>query len=123
LYKRNHSYHVNLRSLAIAEELDIPCFSVVNQVRSMLARQTGCGVYLNAGREVAVASTKAFTCQVTVLTLIAVWFAQQQQKGGKTEVSRFFTHNVIQAMLIFLLSLKEDATSSKHFIVFQQTLE
>jgi hypothetical protein len=32
------------------------------------------GVYLNAGREHAVASTKAFTTQVTVMTLIALWF-------------------------------------------------
>lgn len=33
-------------------------------------------MYLNAGRENAVASTKAFTCQVTVLSLIAIWFSQ-----------------------------------------------
>ena len=80
-------------ALALAQEHNVPTFSVVNVVRSLIARTTGCGVYLhfwiesrrvltylvrylNAGRENAVASTKAFTCQVTVLSLIAVWFTQ-----------------------------------------------
>jgi glutamine---fructose-6-phosphate transaminase (isomerizing) len=47
---------------------------VVNVVDSLIARETLCGVYLNAGREVAVASTKSFTCQCIVLAMIAVWF-------------------------------------------------
>ena len=63
------------RALAIAQEHGLPCFSVINAVGSLIARTTKCGVYLNAGREVAVASTKAFTCQVTCMALIAVWFA------------------------------------------------
>merc|ERR1719189_767640 len=58
------------RTLQLAERLsnekgDIPMFSVVNVVGSLIARTTGCGVYLNAGRENAVASTKAFVTQVT----------------------------------------------------------
>jgi glucosamine--fructose-6-phosphate aminotransferase (isomerizing) len=67
------------RAVLQAEELSITRFSVVNAVGSLIARTTNCGVYLNAGREHAVASTKAFTSQVTVLALIAVWFAQQRQ--------------------------------------------
>ena len=47
-----------------------PTISVVNAVGSLIARTTGMGVYLNAGRENAVASTKAFSTQVTVLSLI-----------------------------------------------------
>jgi len=54
------------------------CIGVVNVPSSLLARETDCGVYLNAGREVGVASTKSFTSQVVVLTLIALWFAQLQ---------------------------------------------
>jgi len=50
----------------------------VNVVGSLIARTTQCGVYLNAGRQHAVASTKAFTAQVTVLALIAIWFSQEQ---------------------------------------------
>lgn len=41
----------------------IPRLSVVNVVGSAIARETKMGVYLNAGRETAVASTKAFTTQ------------------------------------------------------------
>ena len=54
--------------------------SVVNVVGSLIARSTGLGVYLNAGREHAVASTKAFTTQVTVLSLIALWFRQTKEE-------------------------------------------
>lgn len=67
-----------VRACQVADEAGIRKFSVVNTVGSLLARMTSCGVYLNAGREVAVASTKAFTSQVTVLALIATWFAQNQ---------------------------------------------
>jgi glucosamine--fructose-6-phosphate aminotransferase (isomerizing) len=49
---------------------------VVNVVDSLIAREVHCGCYLNAGREVAVASTKAYSSQVILLSMIAVWFAQ-----------------------------------------------
>lgn len=52
------------RAVKIGEEMSVPCISVVNTVGSLIARTTGLGVYLNAGRENAVASTKAFTTQV-----------------------------------------------------------
>jgi glucosamine--fructose-6-phosphate aminotransferase (isomerizing) len=64
------------RNVVLAEQLDIPRFSVVNAVGSLIARTTKCGVYVNAGREQAVASTKAFVTQISVLSLIAGWFAQ-----------------------------------------------
>eukprot|EP01095_Lingulamoeba_sp_RSL-Kostka_P004603 TRINITY_DN15836_c0_g1_i1.p1 TRINITY_DN15836_c0_g1~~TRINITY_DN15836_c0_g1_i1.p1 ORF type:complete len:655 (+),score=257.57 TRINITY_DN15836_c0_g1_i1:111-2075(+) len=63
------------RCLIIAEEFGIKTLSIVNVVRSLIARTTKCGVYLNAGRENAVASTKAFTCQLVVLSLCAIWFS------------------------------------------------
>lgn len=66
------------RALQMAEDLNVPTFSVVNAVGSLIARTTKCGVYLNAGREHAVASTKAFTTQVPALELIATWFSQRR---------------------------------------------
>ncbi len=45
---------------------------LVNGVGSTIARETGRGVYLHAGPEISVASTKAFTCQVAVLLLMAL---------------------------------------------------
>lgn len=46
--------------------------SLCNVVGSTIARQTGRGVYLHAGPEISVASTKAFTCQVVVLLMMAL---------------------------------------------------
>ena len=59
-----------------AMDQGVTTLSIVNAVGSLIARTTKMGVYCNAGRENAVASTKAFTTQVTVLALIALWFRQ-----------------------------------------------
>lgn len=71
------------RAIKLGEEVGVPCISVVNAVGSLIARTTSLGVYLNAGRENAVASTKAFTTQVTVLALIAIWFRQKKEGQDK----------------------------------------
>ena len=76
-----------VEALKTAEKLLIPKFSIVNVVGSLISRMTGVGVYLQAGRENGVASTKAFLSQVTVLTLIATWFAQQKHKLFGDEVN------------------------------------
>lgn len=55
---------------------EIVTIGVINVVGSWLARQCMCGVYVNAGREIGVASTKSFSCQVFVLAQIALWFAK-----------------------------------------------
>ncbi|RYH15331.1 SIS domain-containing protein, partial [archaeon] len=68
------------RAVKTGEDVGVPRISVVNAVGSLIARSTGLGVYLNAGRENAVASTKAFTSQVTVLTLISLWFRQHKEE-------------------------------------------
>ncbi|MEK7632235.1 MAG: glutamine--fructose-6-phosphate transaminase (isomerizing) [Patescibacteria group bacterium] len=72
------------RALVIAQDRGVPTFSVVNAVGSLIARSTKCGVYLNAGREHAVASTKAFSTQVVALEMIAAWFSMHRG----TEVER-----------------------------------
>ena len=54
--------------------------SIVNVVESLIAREALCGVYTNAGHEKGVASTKSFTNQVVVLTLIAIWFYKNRKK-------------------------------------------
>ena len=57
---------------------------IVNVVGSSIARETHCGVYIHAGPEIGVASTKAFTAQVTIFNLIGILLAQK--KGGDTEM-------------------------------------
>ena len=70
------------RVLVNAMEKGIAALSVVNAVGSLIARTTNMGVYCNAGRENAVASTKAFTTQVTVLALIAIWFRECRDRAA-----------------------------------------
>lgn len=62
----------------LAEECSLTRLNVVNKVMSTLAREENCGVFLNCGRELSVASTKAFVSQVVVLTLVSLWFAQRK---------------------------------------------
>lgn len=64
------------RCIQIAHDKDLFMIGVVNVVDSLIAREVHCGCYLNAGREVAVASTKAYTSQVIILSMIAIWFSQ-----------------------------------------------
>jgi glucosamine--fructose-6-phosphate aminotransferase (isomerizing) len=66
------------RCLQIAKDYDLLTIGVVNVVDSMIARETNCGVYLNAGREVSVGATKSFTSQCVVLSLIAIWFSHEK---------------------------------------------
>jgi glucosamine--fructose-6-phosphate aminotransferase (isomerizing) len=66
------------RCIQIIQENNMMSIGVVNVIDSYIARETSCGVYLNAGREVAVASTKSFTNQCIVLAVLAVWFSQNR---------------------------------------------
>tara|TARA_Y100000816_G_C26105972_1_gene587792 strand:+ start:2454 stop:4394 length:1941 start_codon:yes stop_codon:yes gene_type:complete len=68
------------RCISIAKSNDVFTIGVVNVVDSLIAREVDCGVYLNAGTEVAVASTKSFTSQTLVLTMISIWIAQNKNK-------------------------------------------
>ena len=56
--------------------------SLVNVVDSLIARESNCGCYLNAGREVGVASTKSFVNQCILLSMVAIWFSQIHDKSG-----------------------------------------
>lgn len=56
---------------------------VVNAVGSTIARETDAGVYIHAGPEIGVASTKAFTSQVTVLTLITLMIARSKNMSSE----------------------------------------
>ena len=51
---------------------------IVNVVGSTIARETDAGIYLHAGPEIGVASTKAFTCQLTVLTMLSLYVGRRK---------------------------------------------
>lgn len=75
------------RCIKIAHEYDLYTIGIVNVVDSLIAREVHCGCYLNAGREVAVASTKAYSSQVILLNMIAIWFAQIKEQNNSERIN------------------------------------
>jgi glutamine---fructose-6-phosphate transaminase (isomerizing) len=67
-----------MAAIELAKERGATIFGVCNVVGASIPRTTHAGVYTHAGPEIGVASTKAFTAQVTVLTLMAFYIAQQR---------------------------------------------
>lgn len=61
-----------LAAIKMAKEKGALVLGICNVVGSSIPRETHAGVYTHAGPEIGVASTKAFTCQVTVLAMIAI---------------------------------------------------
>ena len=75
-----------LAALELAKEKGALIYGIVNVVGSSIARITDAGSYIHAGPEIGVASTKAFTGQVTLLTMMALSLAQ---KRGTISTSYF----------------------------------
>ena len=67
-----------LAALELAKQKGAMIYGIVNVVGSSIARLTDAGSYIHAGPEIGVASTKAFTGQVTLLTLMALSIAQKR---------------------------------------------
>ena len=67
-----------LAALREGKEKGALALGVVNVVGSTIARETDGGIYLHAGPEIGVASTKAFTCQCAVLTMLALYVGRRR---------------------------------------------
>ena len=67
-----------LAALREAQNKGALALGIVNVVGSTIARQSDAGVYLHAGPEIGVASTKAFTCQIVVETLMALMLGRRR---------------------------------------------
>ena len=67
-----------LAALREAKEKGAMALGVVNVVGSTIARETDGGIYLHAGPEIGVASTKAFTCQCVVLTMLSLFLGRRR---------------------------------------------
>ena len=78
-----------LAAIKLAKSKGAFVFGVCNVVGSSIARKTHAGAYTHAGPEIGVASTKAFTTQITVLTLIALRLARAK---GTISSSDFRSH-------------------------------
>ena len=78
-----------LAAIKLAKDNGAFVFGVCNVVGSSISRETHAGAYTHAGPEIGVASTKAFTTQITVLTLIALRLAKAKGTLSKSDFFRY----------------------------------
>ena len=78
-----------LAAIKLAKEKGAFVYGICNVVGSTISRETDSGTYTHAGPEIGVASTKAFTTQITVLTMIALKLAQVK---GTISKSNYMMH-------------------------------
>ncbi|CAL2087548.1 glutamine--fructose-6-phosphate transaminase (isomerizing) [Tenacibaculum dicentrarchi] len=78
-----------LAAIKLAKSKGAFVFGICNVVGSSIARETHAGAYTHAGPEIGVASTKAFTTQITVLSLIALKIAQVKGTLSKSAVNTY----------------------------------
>ena len=78
-----------LAAIKLAKEKGAFVFGVCNVVGSSISRETHAGAYTHAGPEIGVASTKAFTTQITILTLIALRLAKAKGTLSNSDYFRY----------------------------------
>ena len=98
-----------LAAIKLAKSKGAFVFGVCNVVGSTIARETNAGAYTHAGPEIGVASTKAFTTQITVLTLIALKLAKA---NGSMSNSDF--HHHLQELELIPEKVKEALKADEH---------
>ena len=67
-----------MRAMEYAKESGALCVGITNTVGSAIARSSHCGIHINAGAEIGVASTKAYTSQIVAITMMAIVLAEDQ---------------------------------------------
>lgn len=80
-----------LAAFELAKERGALCFGIVNVVGSSIARASDTGIYTHVGPEIGVASTKAFTGQVMVLTLFAMALGHELGSISQMEFEKYIT--------------------------------
>ncbi|WP_425656621.1 glutamine--fructose-6-phosphate transaminase (isomerizing) [Tenacibaculum ascidiaceicola] len=95
-----------LAAIKLAKSKGAFVFGICNVVGSSIARETHAGAYTHAGPEIGVASTKAFTTQITVLSLIALKLAQAKGTLSTSAVNTYLqTMQQIPAQVESLLKI------------------
>jgi glucosamine--fructose-6-phosphate aminotransferase (isomerizing) len=107
-----------LAAIRKAKELGALTVGICNVVGSSVARETDCGIYTHAGPEIGVASTKAFTSQVTVLFLLSLCFGRNlnlsSQTGKKYANALINIGDQVKTILEGSDSIREVAKSTVH---------
>ncbi len=97
-----------LAAIELAKQKGATIFGVCNVVGASIPRATHAGAYTHAGPEIGVASTKAFTAQVAVLTLMALQIAKKRGTISETRFHQLLTElEAIPAKVEKVLELNE----------------
>ena len=80
-----------MAALELAKEKGALLYGIVNAVGSSISRITDCGSYTHAGPEIGVASTKAFTSQLVILTLMALSIGKKKGKISQGDFHKLIT--------------------------------
>ena len=105
-----------LAAVEMARQAGAFVYGVCNVVGSSIARATDSGTYIHVGPEIGVASTKAFTGQVTVMTLLALLIGRL-----KGTVDEGYYHRVAQALLELPDTIREALKTSEQVSVLART--
>ena len=97
-----------LAAIGLAKEKGAFVFGVCNVAGSSIARATDAGAYTHAGPEIGVASTKAFTTQITVLSLMALKLAKEKGVLSTTDFHTYL-NALAQIPAQVALALEADA--------------
>jgi glucosamine--fructose-6-phosphate aminotransferase (isomerizing) len=101
----------SLAASQLAKEAGATVLGICNVVGSSIPRETHGGVYTHAGPEIGVASTKAFTAQVTVLSMMAMLLAKKKKAIDETTY-----HNLIQELSDIPHKIEKILTYNKDFL-------
>jgi len=107
-----------MAAIELAKEKGATIFGICNVVGASIPRLSHAGVYTHAGPEIGVASTKAFTAQVTVLTLMALYMAQQRGTIRQSKLIDLLTEldnipSMVEKCLLLNDSIKEISAKFK----------
>ena len=97
-----------LAAIKKCKELGAITIGIVNVVGSSISRETDSGVYIHAGPEIGVASTKAFTAQVAVLNLISMYLNQNKAKDFDDKDELFNSFKRIEEDVLQTLAVSDE---------------
>lgn len=100
------------KNIELCRKYDCINLGIINVVDSLITHEMHCGVYMNAGREVAVASTKSFTSSLVILSMISLLFSKKQ----------IYNENNIQA-LRNLSSQLESMLNDNEFLTLCESIK
>jgi glucosamine--fructose-6-phosphate aminotransferase (isomerizing) len=101
-----------LAAIKLAKDRGATIFGVCNVVGSSIARETHAGAYTHAGPEIGVASTKAFTAQVTLLTLIAIHLANKKGLLGRSQYRQLLSE--LEAIPVKIEKMLESDSQTRY---------